>query len=57
MMNSMSMDLQKRIKFICLEFDDSSKGFGKIVEKLSETHKLTTMGAASKGAMVYGERY
>lgn len=54
---SMSMELQKRIKFFAIEFDDSSKGYGEMLEKLSETHKLTTMGSASKGGMIYGERY
>lgn len=54
---SMSMELQKRVKFFAIEFDNSSKGYGDMIEKLSETHKLTTMGAASTGGMIYGERY
>lgn len=54
---SMSMELQQRVKFFAIEFDDTSKGYGDMVEKLSETHKLTTMGAASNGGMIYGERY
>lgn len=54
---SMSLELQKRVKFFAIEFDDSSKGYGGMLEKLSETHKLTTMGSASRGGMIYGERY
>jgi FkbM family methyltransferase len=56
-MLSMDMDVQKRVKFFAIEFDSKSKHFGKIVEKLSETHHITTLGAASRGAMIYAERY
>jgi FkbM family methyltransferase len=53
----MSMELQNRIKFFAIEYDHDSDGFGAIVEKLSETHQVRTLGAASRGAMIYAERY
>lgn len=56
-MLSMNMEIQKRVKFFAIEFDSSSKNFGKVIEKLSETHHITTLGAASRGAMIYAERY
>ncbi|WP_274919616.1 FkbM family methyltransferase [Streptomyces sp. WZ-12] len=53
----MSRTLQESIKFLCMEFDRSSEHFGQLLEKLSETHKLTTLGAASRGAQLFCERY
>lgn len=53
----MSLELQKRIKFFAIEYDHDSDGFGHIIEKLSETHQVRTLGAASRGAMIYAERY
>lgn len=54
---SLSKEVQERVKFFAIEFDQQSKNFGKIVEKLSETHHVQTLGAASRGAMIYAERY
>ena len=54
---NMSLELQARIKFFAIEYDHDSEGFGAVVEKLSETHQVRTLGAASRGAMIYAERY
>lgn len=56
-MESMSISLQQRVKFFTIEFDHKSNGLGAIVEKLTETHHVRTLGAASRGAMIYAERY
>lgn len=53
----MSLELQNKIKFFAIEYDHDSDGFGDVVQKLSETHKVTTLGAASRGAMIFAERY
>lgn len=55
----MSLELQRRVKFFAIEYDDKNngEGLGKVVEKLTETHQVRTLGAASRGAMIYAERY
>ncbi|MCY0963354.1 FkbM family methyltransferase [Streptomyces sp. H27-H5] len=54
---NMSRTLQESIKFLCMELEHNSGCFGQLLEKLSETHKLTTLGAASRGAQLFCERY
>lgn len=56
-MMSMSLELQERVNFFTIEFDAKSEHLGDIVEKLTETHHVTTLGAASRGAMIYASRY
>lgn len=53
----MSLELQNKIKFFAIEYDHDSEGFGDLLQKLSETHSVRTLGAASRGAMIFAERY
>lgn len=54
---SMPLSLRKRVNYFCIEFDRYSGRFGEVIQILSETHKTTTLGAASRGAMIFAERY
>lgn len=58
-------ELFELIDYICMEFHGSPMvergvepgSLGRVCELLSETHHVTTLGAASRGGMLYARRY
>lgn len=56
-LTSAPSDLLERIAYITLEYDQHGKRFGKLVEKLSETHAVQTLGSHKRGAYIFARRY
>ena len=52
-----SLDIMNRFRYITLEFDSRNNHLGQLVEKLSETHHVTTLGSYKRGGMVFAKRY
>lgn len=61
-----SKETMERIRHVGIEFHGTDcpgsspqpeGAFGRLVEKLSETHCVHTLGAASKGGMIYADAY
>lgn len=63
---SASIDTMRSLRYIAIEFHGTDApgsapqpegAFGRLVTKLSQTHCVHTLGAASLGGMIYADRY
>lgn len=45
------------VRYLVVEYDQHGAGLGRLLEKLSETHKLETLGSHGRGAYVWARRY
>lgn len=54
---SLGPERLSRIGYVAVEWDTASTGFGDVVEHLSETHSVTTLGAHDRGGYLYAVRY
>jgi FkbM family methyltransferase len=52
-----STELLGQCRYIVVEYDNASGGFGAICEQLSRTHQVHTMGSVDRGAYIYARRY
>lgn len=56
-LDAVPRDVMKRLRYIAIEYDETSRNLGDLVAKLSETHSVSTLGAWNRGGYVWAEAY